>query len=201
VACAPAMQAVPLVGSFSYASTLSGVIGLSDLRSFEVLLTVTDSSVPVSVNSTQSRQFDLADMRAFEADVMADPQAGFLHFAWDATQQAFVEGHAGPGWSNEGTHILHFLAGVTRVPAFEGFRVDRLPPQGSGLNQTVTLFTAVPGDVLTGRSFIQQYNQLSLQVSSVPEPSAYLLGGIGLGGLCWLARSRRARRAAQTVSI
>lgn len=200
VGCSPAMQAIPLTGSFSYQSSLTGVIGLADLRSFNVSLLVTDNSVPVSVNPTQGGSFDLAAMRGFETAVSSNPLSGFMHFAWDATNRKFVEGYAGPGWSNEGSQTLHWLAGVNSTPALDGFRVDRLPAAGSGLSQSVTLFTAAPGDVATGRSFIQEFNAWSVTVTAVPEPSAYALGAAGLGLLMWLARGRRRTQRGEAVT-
>jgi hypothetical protein len=189
-ACVAGMQATPVVGSFSYRSSLTGVLGVSDLISFDLAIRVTDNSVPASVNPTQTRSFDLEDLRVIASQVASDASIGFMHFTWDATQRAFVEGYAGPGWSNDGPGVLHLLAAARNDPSLSGFRIDRLPLAGSGVNQSVALYATVPGDVPGGRSFIQSYNALNVQVAAVPEPPALALALLGLGAFGWLSRHR-----------
>lgn len=190
--CAPQVQAVPVVGSFSYRASATGVLGLLDLTRFDLSLRVTDLSAPASVPATQSRQFDLADIQALASAASSQPSSGFFHFAWDATSRSFLEGHAGPGWTNDGAHVLHLLAAAVNTPVLDGFRIDRLPPAGGLVSQAVSLFVVVPGDVPSGRSYVQPYNNWTVQVTAVPEPSALAMTLVGFG--LWVASRRRPTR-------
>jgi MYXO-CTERM domain-containing protein len=184
------MQATPVVGSYSCRSALSGVLGLSDLISSDRAVRVTDNSAPGCANPSQARSFDLEDLRVFASQATGDASVGFMHFTRDATQKAFLESYAGPGWSNDGEGVLHMLAAARNDLALSGVRIDRLPLAGSGVNPSVALYATVPGDVQGGRSFIQSYNALNVQVAAGPEPPALALALLGLGAFGWLSPHR-----------
>ena len=197
--CPVSMQPVPVVGSFTYDSSQTGVLSLSNLLSFDISLLVTDTTTPIGISATQTRDYNLADMLGFAAAVAANPSSGYLHFSWDATSLEFIEGYAGPGWANEASGVLHLIAAAIDTPLYSGFRLDRTPVFGSSSTQTVTLFNTVPGNPASSRSFTQQYDELVVSVvsveaiSAVPEPASVCLALAGLGVLCATANRRRAR--------
>lgn len=135
--------------------------------------TASDTSSPVQVDSTSANGWGAAPSGSFALD--GRPQSILIQFDQTYNLDAFSVALDNSTFGNLGTVTIDFLSGSSIIG-----HINLDQTQNPGQMPGISGLTNVTGFVLPSGAF---YDNLSVSVTAVPEPSTWALifGAVGLG--------------------